>query len=301
MAPGMVFDIQRFSIHDGPGIRTTVFLKGCPLHCLWCHNPEGQSPEVEIFFSPEKCIACRYCEQVCRHAGHSFLSGQHVYDRSQCVQCGDCTLECYARALEQSGRLMSASDVLGEVLKDAVFYQTSSGGMTLSGGEPMQQFDFALELLQAAKAAGLHTCLETSGCSTGERYLRILPHVDVFYYDCKETDAERHRQYTGVSSQGIIENLMILDQAGAATVLRCPIVPGLNDRQEHFQGIANLANRLRHLEAVHILPYHPLGTSKSQRLGKIPPLAEIGMPSEAQAREWAAAVQALASADVMVG
>jgi len=299
MAAGLVFDIQRFSIHDGPGIRTTVFLKGCPLHCLWCHNPEGQAAEAEIFYSPEKCIACRYCEQVCQHGGHAFESGRHVYDRSQCICCGECTLECYASALELVGRQMSAAEVLAEVLKDAVFYQNSGGGMTLSGGEPMQQFEFTLELLQAARGAGLHTCLETCGCSTRERFLQVLPFVDLFYYDFKEAEPELHRQYTGVSNQMILENLLTLDQAQAQIVLRCPVIPGLNDREAHFQGIASLAKRLKHVQGVHILPYHPLGTSKSQRLGKEAPLQGVPMPEAAQVQGWVEAVQRLTQVPVV--
>jgi len=163
----------------------------------------------------------------------------------------------------------------------------------------MQQFEFTLELLQAAKTAGLHTCLETSGCSTLERFMQVLPYVDLFYFDFKEADAELHRQYTGVSNQGIIENLLALDQAGASLVLRCPIIPGLNDREAHLQGIASLANRLRHVQTVHILPYHPLGTSKNQRLGKEVPLPGIAMPDEAQVKAWVSTVQGLTGVQVV--
>ena len=155
----------------------------------------------------------------------------------------------------------------------------------------MQQFEFILELLQAARSAGLHTCLETSGCSTPERFRQVLPYVDLFYYDFKESEPDLHQQYTGVSNQVILENLLALDAAGANLVLRCPVIPGLNDRQAHFQGIASLANSLQHVQAVHILPYHSLGTSKNQRLGKEAPLSSIPMPDEAQVRSWVEAVQ----------
>ena len=291
MPAGMVFDIQRFAIHDGPGIRTTVFLKGCPLHCLWCHNPESQSSKPEILFSPEKCILCRYCESVCEQAGHSFVDDNHLFDRTNCIQCGECTRECYANALELVGRVMQVDEVLQEVLKDRVFYQNSGGGLTLSGGEPMQQFDFILPLLQQAKLAGLHTCIETSGCSTKNRYLAIQPLVDLFYFDVKETNPDLHRQYTGISNEEILENLFALDAVGAQIVLRCPIIPGLNDRNDHLENIAGLANQLHNPVAIHILPYHNLGTSKSQRLGEEPRLKNVGNPEPEQVTQWLRLVQ----------
>jgi pyruvate formate lyase activating enzyme len=295
---GLVFDIQRFAIHDGPGIRTTVFLKGCPLHCLWCHNPESQEAKPEIFFSPEKCIACRYCEQTCVRGNHHFEDGTHVFERANCIRCGDCTLECYTKALELSGRRLSVAVVLDEVLRDRDFYRTSGGGLTISGGEPMQQFEFTSALLRAAKQAELHNCLETCGCSSWARYAEILPYVDLFLYDVKETDLALHRQYTGVSNQGIIENLLALDRAGAALTLRCPIIPGSNDRPDHLRGIALLAEQLTRLVEIHVLPYHVLGLSKSERLGKTPPLHDIPTPEAAQVRGWVEAIQEHTSAVV---
>ena len=282
MPDGLVFDIQHFAIHDGPGIRTTVFLKGCPLHCLWCHNPESQAAGMEIFYLPEKCIGCRACGEVCPEGAHHFEDNEHSLDRTVCVRCGACTLECYSGGLERVGQDMSVDAVLAEVLKD----------LTLSGGEPMQQFDFTRALLQAAKSAGLHTCLETSGCSSRERYLEVAPLVDLFLFDIKETDPDLHRQFTGVSNEAIRSNLLALDHSGASLVLRCPLIPGLNDRPEHRAGMSELANRLHHVVEIHILPYHPLGTSKSQRLGKTPALPKATAPEDSQVSSWLAALQA---------
>lgn len=292
MPKGLVFDIQRFSIHDGPGIRTTVFLKGCPLSCLWCHNPESQDAKPEIFFTASKCIGCLFCVKICERGGHRFEDGKHIFDRSGCIRCGDCTKECYPQALEIAGRTMSSDEVMTEVLKDRAFYETSGGGMTVSGGEPMMQFDFTMALLQGARAAGLHTCLETCGYAAEDRMLAARPLVDIFLYDVKETDPARHKAHTGVPNDRILSNLAALDSAGAAIVLRCAIVPGLNDRADHFAAVARLAESLGGVQAVDVLPYHPLGTSKAQRLGKEPRLAVTQTPSDDTVREWLAAIQA---------
>jgi len=300
MARGLVFDIQHFCIHDGPGIRTTVFLKGCPLACVWCHNPESQEAVPEIFFSAGKCIGCRYCVQACAKGCHSIEGGTHVYSRGGCVRCGKCTRECYPRALELVGKIMTVEEVLAEVMKDAAFYRNSGGGMTVSGGEPMQQLEFTQELLATAKEAGMHTCIETSGFGAWTRFEEIRPYVDLFLYDIKETDPELHKEFTGVPNQAILENAMALDRAGAAIILRCPIIPKLNDRVAHFLQIAGLANRMQHLSEIHVLPYHPLGASKGRRLGKAPALGDTPMPGETQAQLWASAIQAFTTVKVRI-
>ena len=264
---GVIFEIQRFSIHDGPGIRTTVFLKGCPLCCVWCHNPEGISPEPQLSFLPEKCIGCGYCFRVCPNQAHRMVEERHVLDRDVCAVCGRCTEECYAGALEMAGREITVEETLAEVLRDRPFYETSGGGMTLSGGEPLMQIDFTEALLKAARDAGLHCCLDTCGSGPYERLERIRPLVDLFLFDYKESNPERHREFTGVSKQPIIENLRTLHAHGAQILLRCPIIPGLNDRDDHFAGIAALAAELPNLVGVQVMPYHRLGEGKVARFG----------------------------------
>ncbi len=290
---GMIFDIQKFSIHDGPGIRTTVFLKGCPLDCLWCHNPESKDHAPEIAFDPARCIGCRACALACPEGGHTLDAAGHRYDRSLCRRCGTCAAACHAGALERIGREMTVAAVLEEVLKDRPFYETSGGGMTLSGGEPLLQPGFTRDLLAAAAAHGLHTCVETCGFAAWSDLQAILPLTGLFLYDCKETDPARHLACTGVASDPILDNLRRLDQAGAKLILRCPIIPGLNDRPDHLEGIARLANGLQHLLEINLMPYHPLGASKSARIGVAYPLENKAFAEKERTEAWLAQVQRL--------
>jgi len=290
---GMIFDIMKFAIHDGPGIRTTVFLKGCPLNCLWCHNPESKQNHAEISFIADKCILCGFCASVCRNKCHIIEGKAHSYDRSKCLRCGACTVSCYAKALEVIGKEMTVAEVIAEVIKDVPFYETSGGGMTVSGGEPMAQFHFTKALMREAQKNKLHNCLETSGFAAVDKFMQIRPLVDIFLYDFKESDPERHLQCTGVSLAPVLKNLVELDRLGSKIILRCPIIPGINDRKSHFKKIANLANRLTNIIEVHILPYHPLGKSKSLRIGKKYPLDNKHFPEELEIGKWVDTVQGL--------
>lgn len=285
MEHGTIFNIQKFCINDGPGIRTSVFMKGCPLDCIWCHNPESKSAKMEIFYDARKCIMCGGCALACENHCHSFDS-QHIFNRTDCIRCGKCADVCAADALEKVGKLVSVDEVMEEVMKDEIFYKNSGGGMTLSGGEPMAQFKFTHALLTEAKAKGLHTCIETCGYSLWENYEKIVPLVDIFLFDYKITDPELHKKYTGVSNERILSNLKKLDDEGAAVILRCPIIPTVNDTEDHLSGIAQTANSLKNVLEINIEPYHPLGSSKASMLDREYALDELTFPDNDTVENW---------------
>jgi glycyl-radical enzyme activating protein len=284
---GRIFEIQRFSLHDGPGIRTTVFLQGCPLSCRWCHNPEGQGGKSILSFQPDRCIGCGSCFRVCPHEVHRRVAGRHVIERSLCQGCGRCARECHALVLEIVGREVTVEEVIATVLRDESFYRISGGGMTLSGGEPLAQVDFTEALLRAAKESDLHSCIETSGYADFSAFERVRPLVNLFLYDIKETDPMRHEHFTGVPHALILDNLKKLHSRGAKIRLRLPIIPGFNDREDHFLAVAALAASLPGLEGAEIVPYHPLGLSKLESLGMIcPSEAETTLPEATTIQCW---------------
>lgn len=278
---GVVFDIQRFCTHDGPGIRTVVFLKGCALACLWCHNPESKSPHPELFYNPGFCIACGRCAKVCPAQAHT-IDGGHLFDRRRCVLCMRCSEACPALALEATGKEMSVEQVITEVEKDRVFYEESGGGITLSGGEPMVQFEFTRGILAAARSAGIHTCLETSGFGPSERFLEIAPLVNLFLWDIKDTDPDRHQQNTGAPLDPILRNLAVIDEAGVQTVLRCIVLNGVNLDEAHLDRLCEIRAGLKHCLGIELLPYHSLGDSKHDRLGLRRQCNPDWVPSEEQ-------------------
>lgn len=287
---GKIFDIQKFCINDGPGIRTTVFLKGCPLKCAWCHNPESQSGNPQLAYDAGKCLGCGRCAAVCPHGCHSFSNGVHSFNRSKCAGCGKC-IDTSCPALSFYGSVADSDEIIADVLKDKVFYETSGGGITISGGEPLAQPDFCVDLLKKAKEQGLHTCIETSGFASAETIEKTLPFVDIYLFDCKETDPENHKKYIGQDNAVILKNLRMISQSGGKIILRCPIIPGVNDRAEHFSGIAKLAEELDGVSEIQIEPYHNLGKGKYSALGMEYSLESEPVPDSDTAEKWIGEIQ----------
>jgi glycyl-radical enzyme activating protein len=298
---GMIFDIQRTSLHDGPGIRTAVFMKGCPLHCAWCHNPESQSRSKEISFRPESCAVCGECVSTCQHEAHRIADGVHIYDRSLCKKCGDCAEACVYEALKIAGREQTVEEVMAVVLRDRPFYEQSGGGLTISGGEPMLQPEFTLELLQAARAAGIHICLDTCGWTSRQAYERVLPFVDLFLFDYKATGAETHKKLTGVSNELILSNLDYLYSQGAGIRLRCPLVPGVNDSHDHLEGIAALNRHYPNLDGIDLMAYHNIGNAKYERYGLENPLPGLKTTEETTKQGWLDSLHALGCEIAVLG
>lgn len=278
---GILTDVLRFSLHDGPGIRTTAFFKGCPLRCAWCHNPETQSSAVEIEFREDKCQKCGDC---LRANGVEPKPGES-FDRNRCPDIHRAVEACPSGALRIVGRPWTVDEVTTEALKDSDYYAASGGGITLSGGEPLAQFEFASALLAAAQRCGIHTCVETCGHVPSELLLAILPQVDLLLFDWKFTDPERHRAETGVPNDLIRENLELAVER-TAVVLRCPLIPGVNDSDDHLQGIVALAKSLPRLKGIEVMPYHSGGAGKYERYGRRSPLPGLNAPSEQLVGTW---------------
>ena len=302
---GIVTDFKRFAVHDGDGIRTTVFLKGCPLKCVWCHNPESISPKPELAFYAEKCTGCGECMRVCPNGAHLFEAGDtpdsyiHRLDRTKCAACGKCAEVCVSGALKLCGRRMSVDEVMKIVAEDRIFYETSNGGMTLSGGEPTLQPEFALALLRAAKEDRISTALDTCGCAKREVYKSLLPYTDIFLYDIKHITDEGHIRCTGRANQLILDNLRFLSDAGAKIEIRIPLVPTYNDDAQTLDGIGRLLSSVNITKAK-LLPYHSYARSKYLSLGIPDTLPDVERPSS-EKLEAAAKLLRGYGANVVIG
>ena len=265
MKTANIFEIKPFAVHDGPGIRTTVFFKGCPLRCVWCHNPEGLFKAPQLAAYAHKCISCGSCAAACPQGAHQLREGSHVFLRENCISCGTCVGVCPQNALTLYGKEVTLEWLLPQLLADKEFYDASGGGVTLSGGECLLQPDFCAALLRELKANGIHTAVDTCGAVPREAFDMVLPYTDLFLYDVKAVDSSLHRRLTGRDNEQILKNLLALDRVGAEIELRVPVIPGCNDSEP--DAIRAFAKTLRHPHKLTLLPYHNLAGSKYAALG----------------------------------
>lgn len=277
-AEGIVFNIQRFSIHDGPGVRTIVFLKGCPLSCKWCSNPESQSRHPVVMYDPSSCLHCGRCMDVCTR-GAINPANPYWIDRDKCGNCGKCAAACPAGALVLKGKTMSVGELVREIQKDETVFRRSGGGVTLSGGEPLMQAKFSAELLKACHAHGWHTAVETTGCGSESDIRMMFPHLDLVLMDIKNCRDDPHVQCTGVSNKLILKNADLISGI-ANTVIRVPVIPGFNDSEKDIAEICRFAKTLHNIHTIHLLPYHTYGENKYALLGREYQMPDIKSPSE---------------------
>lgn len=286
MSEGLIFDIKKYSINDGPGIRTTVFFKGCPLRCPWCHNPEGQSFLPEVMLRPSRCVAgCSECLAACEPGALAMTEGELLLDKAKCNLCGRCASVCPAGAIEIVGREVGAVEVIAEIEKDRVFYEESGGGVTFSGGEPLAQPEFLAELLDACRARGLHTTVDTCGYAPPEALALISNRADLFLFDLKVMDEKKHDDLTGQPNGVILANLERLARLGRKIAARLPLIAGINDDEANIRETAAFLHGLRAVKDVSLLPYHALGRDKYHGLRKKNPQAGLSAPSAERLNE----------------
>lgn len=263
-----VFDVERGSFHDGPGIRTVVFLKGCPMRCAWCQNPESQSAKPQILQYKKKCIGCGNCIRRCPGRCISVKDQEVFIDREHCTGCGDCADGCHAEALNLSGRSFTTDEVLAKIREDASFFAISGGGVTVSGGEPLMQYQEVAELLKKCREEGYTTAIETCGCAEYEAFEAVLPYLDYLFYDVKILDTAVHKKYCGVGNERILDNLRRLGGARIDLTVRTPIIPGVNDSEQFIRELGDFLRQVERIRSVELLPFHSMCTNKYEALGQ---------------------------------
>lgn len=281
----MIFNIQRCSVHDGSGLRTLVFLKGCPLNCLWCANPESQSYQYDIMEFPARCIGCGACEKVCPKKAISLIDGEYKINRELCNRCFKCADVCFAEAKRVVGKESSVEELFAEIEKDRPFYSLYGGGVTFSGGEPLMQPKFLTEIAKKCHESGMNVAIESCGYGKYENFKAVLPYVDYAFLDIKHIDSHKHKELTGVGNEIILKNVQHIAEFGIPITARTPIIPGYNDSSENICGIAEFLSTLSSVNDYELLPYHNLGESKYNSLGIPYEIKGVKTPEDSEMRE----------------